>query len=204
MNVYDFDGTIYYPNSVTQFIGFCLKRHPKLIFTFLPKILKVAIRYLRGKTGYARLNAAACRISAYLKEPQKDIEAFWTKHENDISEWYLKQKRSDDLIISASPEYLLRPLTEKLGVHLIGTVVDLETGLLIGNVRMAREKAKYIIEQDMPMMEGFYSDSLSDTPIALLAENAYLVKDKARRPEPWPHLTPEITREVHRKIHVDF
>lgn len=204
MNVYDFDGTIYYANSVTQFVGFCIKRHPKLLVTFLPKTLKVAIRYLRGKTGYARLNAAACRITAYLKDPQKDIDAFWAKHAKDISEWYLKQKRSDDLIISASPEYLIRPIAEKLGVNCIATVVDLETGVLIGNVRMAKEKAKYIIEQDMPMMDGFYSDSLSDTPIALLAEKAYLVKDKATRPEPWPHMTPEIIKKVHRKIHVDF
>ena len=52
----------------------------------------------------------------------------------------------------------------------------------------------------MPLIDNFYSDSLSDMPIALLAEKAYIVRDKARSPEPWPHLTPELSKKVHKMI----
>ena len=70
---------------------------------------------------------------------------------------------------------------------------------MIGNLRLAREKAKYIIEQEMPIIDNFYSDSLSDMPLALLAEKAFIVVDKAKRPIPWPHIT-EVSKKVHKKI----
>lgn len=140
------------------------------------------------------------RILRHLDDPDEDIAAFWQRYRHNLSPWYLLQKRSDDLIISASPEYLLKPIIEQLGVHMIGTVVDRETGVMIGNVRLAKEKAKYIIDRDMPLIENFYSDSLSDMPIALLSESAFIVRDKARTPEPWPHLTPELSKKVHKKI----
>lgn len=201
MNVYDFDKTIYYPDSMLQFAGFCIRRHPGLLFTYLPGLLRSLLRNLAGKEREVFLHARLNSIVKYLKDPDKDITTFWEKHEKNFSEWYLKQKNPDDLIISASPEYLLKPITEKLGINLIATIVDKETGAMIGNVRLAREKAKYIIEQDMPMIDNFYSDSLSDTPLALLAERAFLVKDKARRPVPWPHLS-DVSDKVHKKIDI--
>lgn len=202
MNVYDFDKTIFYPDSMLQFAGFCLLRHSKLWITYLPKLLKVVIKNMLGKEKDTVVHATLNSIVRYLDEPQKDIEAYWIKYEKNISEWYLKQKKEDDMIISASPEYLLKPLTDKLGIKLIATIVDMETGIMIGNVRLAREKAKYIIEKDMPMIDNFYSDSLSDMPLALLAENAFIVKDKATRVEPWPHLE-DVTKIVHKKIDIE-
>ena len=49
MNVYDFDGTIYYPDCTVSFALWCAKRHPKLWFTFVPKAIKNLILYKRGK-----------------------------------------------------------------------------------------------------------------------------------------------------------
>lgn len=201
MNVYDFDKTIFYPDSMLQFAAFCLKRHPKLCFSYLPGLLKVLIKNLLGKEKETVLHARLNSIVRYLENPDEDVEKYWLKYEKNISEWYLRQKKSDDLIISASPEYLLKPLTDKLGIQLIATIVDKETGLMIGNVRIAREKAKYIIEKDMPLIDNFYSDSLSDTPLALLAEQAFIVKDKAQRVEPWPHLK-DVSKQVHKKINI--
>ena len=36
------------------------------------------------------------------------------------------------------------------------------------------------------MVENFYSDSLTDTPLAKLADKAYLIVDKGQTPVPWP------------------
>lgn len=202
MNVYDFDKTIFYPDSMLQFARFCIRRYPRLIFTYLPKLMRALIRTSVGKEKEVALHTVLNSIVRYLDDPDKDVADYWRKHEHNISEWYLAQKKPDDLIISASPEYLLKPITDKLGINLIATIVDKETGVMIGNVRLAREKARYIIEQDMPMIDNFYSDSLSDMPLALLAERAFIVKDKAQRVEPWPHLK-DVAAKVHRKINVD-
>jgi hypothetical protein len=48
MNVYDFDGTIYYPDCTVSFALWCANRHPKLWFTFVPKALKNLILRKQG------------------------------------------------------------------------------------------------------------------------------------------------------------
>ena len=57
-----------------------------------------------------------------------------------------------------------------------------------------------MIDHDFPVIENFYSDSLADSPIALCAEKAHLVTDKAQKVQDWPHLNPEEIRKVHKKI----
>ena len=48
---------------------------------------------------------------------------------------------------------------------------------LVNNLMYAKEKAKYIIDHGFPVIEQFYSDSLSDLPMMALAERGYLVKN---------------------------
>jgi len=50
------------------------------------------------------------------------------------------------------------------------------------------------------VIENFYSDSLSDTPLALCAEKAHLVSEKATKVSDWPALNPETIKEVRKKI----
>lgn len=68
----------------------------------------------------------------------------------------------------------------------------------------AKGKARYIIDQGFPMIDNFYSDSLADTPIALCAEKAHFVTNKARTVSDWPHLDPETMKEVRRKINTGW
>ena len=49
MNVYDFDGTICYPDSAVHFAFWCINRHPLMWVTFFPKALKNLILYKKGK-----------------------------------------------------------------------------------------------------------------------------------------------------------
>ena len=50
------------------------------------------------------------------------------------------------------------------------------------------------------MIDNFYSDSLADTPLALCAEKAHLVKNKARTVVDWPDLDAETMAKVKDKI----
>ena len=68
----------------------------------------------------------------------------------------------------------------------------------------SEEKSKYIIDNDFPVIDNFYSDSLSDTPIALCAETAHLVTNKAQNVEDWPHLDSKTMEVVHRKINTGW
>ena len=49
MNVYDFDGTIFYSDCSIGFAFWCMKRHPKLWFTYFPGAVKSYILFIRGK-----------------------------------------------------------------------------------------------------------------------------------------------------------
>ena len=128
------------------------------------------------------------------------IERYWNKNEKKIAAWYLAQKKPDDLIISASPSCIIGPIAKRLGVNYIATEYDREFGVLVNNLMYAKEKAKYIIDHGFPVIEQFYSDSLSDTPLALCAEKAYLVKNKATTVTDWPELDDETMAKVKKKI----
>jgi phosphoserine phosphatase len=128
------------------------------------------------------------------------IEKYWDKYESRISEWYLAQKKPDDLIISASPDCIIGPIAKRLGVNSVATEYDREYGVFLNNLMYAKEKARYIFDRDFPVIENFYSDSLADTPLALCAEKAHLVKDHATTVVDWPKLEDETVKIVKDKI----
>jgi len=200
MNVYDFDGTIYYTDCSIDFALWCMKRKPKLWFTWLPRMLKTLILYKQGKVKNYRLQREMFRYLTMVKDFDVQIEKYWDKNEKRISSWYLAQKRSDDLIISASPACIIGPIAERLGVNYMASEFDRELGVFTNNLMYAKEKAKYLIDHDFPLIENFYSDSLADTPLALCAEKAHRVKDRATTVVDWPHLDPETMKKVKDKI----
>ena len=200
MNVYDFDGTIYHPDCTISFAIWCAKHHPKLWFTFVPAAVKNLIMYKAGKLKRYKLERRFFSFLGMIDDFDEQIERFWDKHEKRISAWYLEQKRPDDLIISASPDCIIAPIAGRLGVNYIATEYDRELGVFTNNLMYAKEKARYIIDHGFPEIEHFYSDSLSDTPIALCAEKAHLVTSKAQVVIDWPELDKKTLKDVHRKI----
>ena len=63
MNVYDFDGTIFYSDCSIGFALWCVKRHPKLLFTYVPGLVRSIIRHQRGKIPNCQLQR---RMFSYL------------------------------------------------------------------------------------------------------------------------------------------
>ena len=198
MNVYDFDGTIFYSDCSIGFAFWCLKRHPKLWFTYFPSVIKSFFQYKKGKIPNYLMQRKMFSYLTMLDDFDVQIEKYWDKYEKRISEWYLAQKRPDDLIISASPS------CRRLGVNYIATEYDLEYGVFVNNLMYAKEKAKYIIDHGFPVIDNFYSDSLADTPIALCAEKAHLVTKKATKVNDWPDLNADTMEKVKDKINTGW
>lgn len=200
MNVYDFDGTIYPTDCSIDFCFWNMKRHPKLFFTFFPKAIKNLVLRKLGKMTEARMQREFFGYLTLVDDFDEQIEKYWDKNESRIASWYLAQKRPDDLIISASPNCIIEPIARRLGVRFMATDFDREYGVFLNKMKYAKEKARYIIDQGFPMIENFYSDSLADTPLALLAERAHLVTNKASTVIDWPELDKETMAKVKEKI----
>jgi len=200
MNVYDFDGTIF-PTDCTVGFGFwCMNRHPKLWVMFFPKMVITLIRRKAGQIPEYLMQRKLFSFLTLVNDFDEQIERYWDKNEKKIAPWYLAQKRPDDLIISASPDCIIGPIAKRLGVNFMATEFDREFGVFLNNLMYAKEKAKYIFDHGFPVIENFYSDSLADTPLALCAERAYLVSNKARTVNPWPDLDTETLKKVHKKV----
>ena len=186
VNSYDFDQTIFYPDSSYCFVMYCLKKYPGAVLKAVPGAVWAGLGCLRRKAEVKELKE---HIFAFLKDLQNVdelVKDFWEQHRGNIASWYLAQKRPDDLIISASPEFLLKPIAEELGVHLIATRMDKHTGKITGPNCHDKEKVRRFYEAyPGGHTEEFYSDSLSDSPMAEIADRAFIVdRDKI---SPWPN-----------------
>ena len=176
MNVYDFDDTIYSGDSSVDFWKFCALRHPKTLLS-LPKFGFSFVKYLFGLCGKTELKESFFSFLRYLPDVDAEVSAFWDKEFSKIHPWYLSEKQKSDVIISASPEFLLRPAVEKLDVSLIASRVDAKTGKFSGENCKGEEKVRrFSAEFPNTEVSKFYSDSLSDTPLAEIADEAFVVR----------------------------
>ena len=177
MNVYDFDKTIYWNDSSTDLVLSVYKKKPWLIFTYGVYALYGFLRYLIVRDGKERLKEYLFKVLEAVKDRRKYIEDFWDVNEESIKGMYLLRKKNDDLIISASPEFLVKPMCDRLGVRCIASPMDLDTLTFTGKNCHDEEKVvKFRELYPEARINEFYSDSYSDTPLAKLAEKAYLVK----------------------------
>ena len=106
------------------------------------------------------------------------VAEFWRKNAARVKSFYLEGRRPDDIVISASPEFLLRDICTELGVGLlIASRVDPQTGGYDGDNCHGEEKVRRLYEAAPDAAIGeFYSDSRSDEPMARIARRAFLVK----------------------------
>ena len=179
MNAYDFDKTIYPGDSATHFWLFCLRRRPLTIVSAFRAFPPLAAG-LAGKLSRGEVKQALYSCLRLIPDVRAEAAAFWDSHIDRIYPWYLARKRDDDLIISASPDFLIGEACRRLGVRHIATDMDLHTGRIRGeNCRGEEKVRRFRREYGEETVEEFYSDSLSDRPMMDLAERGYLVKNGA-------------------------
>ena len=179
MNVYDFDKTHYRGDSATHFWWFCAFRHPQTFLTLFGAAGPAA-KALTGNLSRGELKHKLYRFLRHIDDPQRETELFWDAPFGGIFPWYLERRRDDDLIISASPDFLIREACRRLDVAFLATPMDIRTGVLLGtNCRGEEKVLRFHEAYGHAPVEEFYSDSLADLPMMQEAERGYLVKNGA-------------------------
>ena len=177
MNVFDFDGTLYRGDSSVDFYFYCLFRYPWIALCLPYQVLFIII-YKYGFCSKEMEKSAFFSFLRLIPNPKGIVEQFWNKYIKRITDWYYHIQRKDDVIISASPEFLIFQACKMLGVkNVIASKVDISTGLFLGKNCYGEEKVKRFKgcfpKEDV---SAFYSDSRTDSPMALIAKKAYFVK----------------------------
>lgn len=200
LNIYDFDKTIYTFDSTAHFYFYCLKHYPSVLL-WLPFQAWSFFLYILGFYTKTQFKERFYRFFKSVPDTQKTAEAFWEEKHGGIKKWYLKNRRSDDVIISASPEFLLRPICKRLGIkHLIASRVNPIDGTYDGLNCYGEEKVSRLYSElgDIKV-EHFYSDSLSDTPLARLAESDSYIVSGERLTE-WEQYKPGLIKRFIKMI----
>lgn len=177
IDVYDFDGTIYDGDSSIDFFLFCLKRNKKIIIKIIPIMWYILLYFLKKKDK-TKSKEKIFSFLNYVDDINKTVNEFWISHKHKIKKFYLDKNHNNDIIISASPEFLLKPICEKLKVKLlIGSIVSKKTGKFTGLNCHDHEKVKRLkaIYKEFTI-ENMYTDSYSDQPLIDLSKHAYIVK----------------------------
>jgi len=177
MNVYDFDNTILRGDSTARFFAYCLLHYPKMWLDvpaqavngllFALKIRKKQV-FKQRMLGFLRL----------IGDVDLAVEKFWEKNFCRIKPFYAETHRPDDVVISASPQFLIEPACRKLNISCrMGSPVDKRTGVFSGLNCHGKEKVRRFYEVFPDgKIEKFYSDSHSDDPLAEISAEAVLVK----------------------------
>lgn len=175
--LYDFDKTIYDGDSSTDFFKYCLKKNKKLV-KMLPRMLIEFIAYKTDNISVTELKEYIFSYLNYFDNIDDMVKEFWNTHKSKIKKSYLERNHKNDIIVSASPYFLLEPICKELGVKdLIASDINPKTGKFnkpnnSGEEKLKAFKKKYpkIIPDEM------YSDDLKDKPLLDFAKNSFIVK----------------------------
>ena len=176
MNVYDFDNTLLRGDSTARFVGYCLMQYPTVWSDFFGQAVNALLFVLKIR----EKQAFKQRLLSFLSKIDADaaVADFWRKNSCRIKPFYADIRRPDDVVISASPEFLIRPACERLGIkYIIASPVDSRTGKFGGANCHGQEKVRRFYEAFPDgRIDDFYSDSHSDDPLAEIAKRAFLVR----------------------------
>ena len=183
MNVYDFDNTILRGDSTARFFAWCLRKRPRMWRDAPAQAVNglLFVLKLRKKQAFKQ---RMLHFLTLIGDVDRAMDEFWADNFSRVKAWYPPRHRDDDVVISASPEFLIRPACQKLGIRVvIGSPVDKRSGLFLGPNCHGREKvARFRARFPGGRIGEFFSDSRSDRPLAELAEKAWLVKGEKLLP----------------------
>lgn len=177
MNVYDFDKTIYSGDSTIDFYCFCLLKNPRLV-KYLPKQIKGFCQYKLRIISKKEFKELFFSFLQDIDDIPDEVCRFWDKNITKMKDWYLEQKKEDDVVVSASPTFLLQEICNREGIqHLIATGVEATTGKFVTENCYGEEKVKRFRETyPDSIIDNFFSDSKSDEPMAQIANKAFIVR----------------------------
>lgn len=179
MNVYDFDKTIYFYDSAKRFYFFEINRHKKLIF----HLFKTGFYGLLKILNIISLKKFKEKLFSFVKKVdlEKDVLDFWDKEIININNFYILNKKNDDVVCSATPYFLVEGAMKRINKNakLVCSKIDSKTGLYEENEENCKGEEKV----NRLKLEGFtefnkgYGDSKSDYPMLKMCKEAYIVKN---------------------------
>lgn len=175
MNIYDFDNTIFKGDSSSKFIKYSLVRHPIKVLKCLFKVIPL---YLKNSE-FDIIKSELFSFVKYIDNFDDYMDKFINKNLKYIKKFYLDNQKDNDLIISASFDFIIERFCNKLNIkNVISSKYDIKNGCIIGKNCKGIEKVKEFNKlYKGNIVNNAYSDSLSDIPMLKLANNAYLVKN---------------------------
>ena len=177
IDVFDFDKTLYKKDSSVEFYLYCLSKYKKIIKYFPSQVFGFLVYKLKIKQKEYNKE----KFFSFLKnieKPEDVVKEFWSSRKDDFRKEFIENSKNFKIVISASPEFLLKGICTELGIdYCIASKVDINTGKFLSKNCKGEEKVNRLNEyiQDYEI-ENFYSDSLTDKYLARLAKNSYLVK----------------------------
>lgn len=176
MRVFDFDKTIYKNDSSFEFYLYCIKEKP-VVVSVLPKFIFWACKYKLGIATKTQMKTVFFSYLKHMDSIEETVESFWS--DKSLMTWYIKDVREEDVIISASPEFLVKPMMEKYGIKkVLASDVDEKTGeFYLENCYGEEKVIRFKNSKFYGEIDEFYSDSYSDSPLAQMAKKAYMMKD---------------------------
>lgn len=182
MNVYDFDKTLYRGDSTLDFYRFCLRRQPSLARRVPGQCLRM-LGAVAGRRGRTAFKEGFYSFLPAVRDLDEALGAFWEQASCAMNQGLVQGLQKGDLVVSASPEFLLAPMCDQLGVALLASEVDPRTGACLGANCRGEEKVRRLrAAYPDASVDCFYSDSLSDAPLAALAQRAFIVDGGEVRP----------------------
>lgn len=176
MRAFDFDGTLYQGDSSVDFWLFCLRRVPAVVIPSIPRLLLVGFAFVLGRASKERLKESFFSFVSRLSNMDEILTAFWESHAGRMNVQVVRRCRSGDVVVSASPDFLLLPPCSALGMRLIATKFDLVTGRIVGSNCRGEEKARRWLKEGYAAPKEFYTDStMSDAAMMRLARRSFLV-----------------------------
>lgn len=178
MNLYDFDDTIYDGDTTKDIILYSLKKYPSKVIKSLLKAKKLYSQYKKGQIKFKFVKEAALSFLFDIDNLNDYITKFVLSHMDRIKPYYLKQRRTDDIVISASYELWIVPFCHRLGIkNVIATRVD-DYGKIIGENCKGMEKINRL-RATMPNVKidyAFSDDIKNDLPMLQYAKKGFIIK----------------------------
>ena len=177
IDVYDFDGTIYDGDSTIDFFLFALKKNKKIIGSLPIVFTYYGLHFLK----IISTKKFKEKFFIFLKyiDVDKMVMDFWQEKQDKINKTLLKKHDNNKrVVISASPEFLLKPYLEKYdNLKVIGT--KYQNNQIVGENCKGKEKINRLKKVYKKFEIGnCYTDSLTDLPLLNLASNPYYVHNK--------------------------
>ena len=140
MKGYDFDKTIYKNDSSTEFFVYMIFSRPYLLL-FAPWFLIVLALYGMKLMSKKKVKECLFFFIPWYSNIERIVDKFWSRNANKIQDWYAKQKADDDIVISASLSFIIKPVMEMLNIKTgLQQTIVLKPEKFMGIIAMVKQK----------------------------------------------------------------